>query len=961
MIARVCFYVLWALCIGKHTVDSDRCGNANCDVQSTMTVGGVEFEYCPEINLGLNCSEKIQFAVTVEKYTWANTVCGKLGVEWKYAIDFDDEERFFHLVQVATQQSWIGLRKMNPNTWTDSVWVDGTPYNKTWNRWKDGAGTVDTNCLELATIGWDTKGCMSENQVVCQKVYPCDSPSPLDDNANVTDLGSVESYYYSVAYTCDTGFFIGGNASIPSETIRCKNNVWDDHTPCEYPPCSNPPSDIHANMSVSSVSFNVDTIATYVCHDGYSIGGGLNLDSSENITCLVGGQWSTHVHCKKKSCGAPEEYNGANVTHSGTLYKDVAQYVCHNGFERINNTYMVECLSNTYWSYAPKCEPIDCGLSPVYSNTHIIYENGTRFENTIRYACDPGYEFEPSSGETWESITCQATGNWTTLHSICQRKNCGNPNDDPNAVSVFNGTLYEDIVRYACNYGYILSDLPDMDIQNVSCLRNGTWEYHALCKPVDCGSPPIDANAVISKNNSHLFNDTILYSCNSGYVMNGTNEIKAIIYCTEKGDWSEHNVCVRRSCGAPKADPNAVSVFNGTLYKDIVRYDCNYGYILSDLHDMDIQNVSCLCNGTWEYHALCKPVDCGDPPIDANAVIFNNSHLFNDTLLYSCNSGYVLNGTNEMKAIIYCTEKGDWSEHNVCVRRSCGAPPFDQNANISVKNPLYTFETIATYHCNKGYWMNGTTTDTIACQADGTWEYMSPCSIILCNDPPVDTYANLTQGVTILHNDAIAVYDNVTQGRPFMYNDTVIYSCRQGYFLNGRNVSISCGERGQWYGDDPCVKSTPRSGCSCGVLEDDPNAIPVDPNILNYTCMSVAILQCKNGYHIDGHDENSIYEYVQCLQNGTWSSRSYCISSSSNTWIRAKRVVFKPEEAVGAVAVGSVGLIITITMLTLVCLSDVKMLQSQFKNMMLKNLCLTNKEREIHPYRDKSQECCSKK
>ncbi|CAH1798310.1 unnamed protein product [Owenia fusiformis] len=756
MKALVFCCVLLAFCFEQHTMELDRCGNAECEDLIITTADGVEFESCPEIKLGFNCSERAQFAMTVDKYKWDNTACEKLGVEWKYAVDFEDDERFLHVLQVATKDSWIGLKKMDANTWAHSVWLDGTPYNNTWNRWDEGEDDVDTNCLALDAEEWLTDNCTTEQPVLCQKVFPCDNPSPLDDNANVTDLGSVETYYYSVAYTCDTGFFIGGNASIPSETIRCKNNVWDDHTPCEYPQCSNPPSDIHANLSVSSTLLNISTIATYVCHDGYSIGGGLNRDYSENMTCLVGGQWSiTHVHCKKKSCGAPEEYNGANVTYSGTLYKDVAQYVCRDGFERNNSIYIVECLSNTSWSYAPKCEAIDCGIAPVYSNTHIIYENGTKLENTIRYGCDFGYEMEPSIGETQGNITCQATGKWTSLHTMCQRKNCGNPINDPNAVTVVNGTLYKDIVRYNCNIGYVQSDYPSMDIRNVSCLGNGTWEYHALCKPVDCGDPPIDSNAAIN--------------------------------------------------------------ISGTLFNDFTQYKCNSGYVLSDITHLKAHNVSCLGNGTWEYHALCKPVDCGDPPIDSNAVINISGTLFNDFAQYKCNSGYVLSDITHLKA------------HNV------------------------------------------------SCLSNGAWEYHALCT--------------------------------------------------------------PCGDRGQWHGIDTCVQFTPVPSCSCGNLEEDPNAIPVDPNIQVYKCSSFATLRCKDGYHIDGRSENSIYEYVHCLQNGTWSSRSYCISVNIEKWVRAKKVEFIPEEAAGATLIGSFGLCITITSISIVFISDLRKLYFQFKNRMSQNLC----------------------
>ncbi|CAH1798308.1 unnamed protein product [Owenia fusiformis] len=832
-------------------VCADRCDNPDCSSPLLTTVYGVDLRYCPEMMLGENCDEKVQYFLTEDLHTWDDDICATLDYDLKYAIDSQDDERFTVMKELADlDHAWIGLKKTEANTWANSVWVDGTPYNTSWSRWPDVEDTW-ADCLELASDGdiWHTHDCGTFRKVLCQKVYECDQPFPEDINAVVTDLGDTVSYYYSVKYTCNTGFYIDAGGTSVDEVVQCRHNVWDVHTPCESLTCSDPPIDSFAYISLSSETLNLSSTVTYTCHTGYSIGGGLNVNMSETMTCLDGGVWDVdHSFCGRRSCGPPLSYTGSNVTYSGTLYGDDAVYHCNEGYTTYNNPYTVECLSNTTWGYAPICKLVDCGPAPSYPNVHVISVNGTLYKDIVLYACKLGYELSEPAGETLDNITCQASGIWTNLSNTCQPKDCGNPFDDPNAEEKVNGTLYNDTLLYDCDIGYVLSDNANIDSRIVSCLGNGSWESHSLCTPVDCGSPQVDDNAIVT--------------------------------------------------------------ITGTSYGDMVQYNCSPGYRLgsSDTEATTVSISQCLSNGSWSWHIACFRVSCGPHQVgydDANINVTINDgganestlNLFNETISYSCNVGYVINGTNETNGFLRCTETGGWSEYNACVRRSCGPPPIYPNAIISLTNSSYRYETMASYQCIAGYSINGTITGTITCQADGTWEYMSSCSIILCNDPPVDTYANLTQGVTILHKDAMAVYDNVTQGRPFMYNDTVIYSCRQGYFLNGRNVSISCGERGQWFVNNPCVISTPMSSCSCGNLEEDPNATPMDPNLQNYTCGSVAILRCKDGYHIDGRNEGSIYEYVQCLQNGTWSSRSYCISSSSNTWIRAKRVVFEPEEA----------------------------------------------------------------
>ncbi|CAH1782658.1 unnamed protein product [Owenia fusiformis] len=1393
-------------------VHGDRCGNADCRTLSQMTVNGVTLLYCPEVILGVNCDERVQYFITKEnQYEWEDDICPTLDNDLRYAIDSEDGERYNHMRQVSTDQNaWIGLRKTNPNTWANSVWIDGTAYSTTWNRWKDGSETTEHNCLEInGNDVWHAHDCTNEKHILCQKVYKCDDPFPHDDNAVITDL-SVDEYYPSVKYRCNSGFFIGANTNIGEEIIQCRNSVWGKHTQCESPPCTSPPIDDFSTVSFSPASLVVGTIT---CKLGYSIGGGMNEDFSEAMECISGGVWNaSHILCARRSCGPPVSYFGASVTYLETLYTDSAEYKCSYGYKTSDgvDSYTIECLPNATWSDRPKCEPEECGPTPRYENAKIISHTGTHLNDTVEFECNPGFEMDATTGETKGDILCQASGTWSELLGVCQRKNCGdpphdshavtimtsgtyfedyanytcsrgyrigqnstgtihcqedglwakhapclpvtcsdpptdqyatitrnglsyndtilytchtgyyidghirasnetltcseygqwvpihapcnpvscgNPIDDPHAKEVGDGSLYNDTMRYDCDIGYVLPDHTSMNSRNVSCHSNGQWSpIHAQCELLSCGTPiddphakevvngslyndtmiyhcdigyvlsdhtnmnrrnvrcnsngqwsPIHAQCELlscgnpiddphakevgdgslyndtmrydcdigyvlpdytnmnSRNvschsngqwspihaqcellscgnpiddphakevvNGSLYNDTMIYHCDIGYVLpdhtnmnsrnvrchsngqwspihaqcellscgnpiddphanevaNGSlyndtmrydcdigyvlpdhtsmnsrnvschsngqwspkhaqcellscgnpiddphaNEVangslyndtmrydcdigyvlpdhtsmnSRNVSCHSNGQWSpKHAQCELLSCGTPIDDPYAVGVVNGVLYNDTVAYDCHIGYVLSDLPHMNSRRVSCLGDGTWERHELCTPIDCGPPMIDSNAyvnlsgILYNNTvrydcrtgyrlgssfpnattyvelsclsngswsyhipctrvacgqrpedrhanvtastyidslnsvdnqnsqslvsnqDLFNDTLTYSCNLGYLINGTNETEKTISCTETGNWTKHNACVRRSCGPSPTDENAIVFFTDIPYLYGTMAVYQCNQGYWINGSTTYNITCQADGRWGHLVPCSIIPCGNPPFDNFANITLGRTILDNISAGNNTNTIQNRPFVYNDTLVYSCVHGYtiqYSNASTATITCGDGGQWSEHHPCVKANTSSfGCSCGTPDVDPNAIQSQVKT-NYKCMDVVIFKCKDGYHVSGRSEDIIEEHLQCSPNATWSSRSYCISVKSKSWVRAKRVEYEPEEARGAALMGSVGLIAIIAMLVVVILSDIERFHSQIK-LMLQNLSIGHRFRRM--------------
>ena len=104
--------------------------------------------------------------------------------------------------------------------------------------------------------------------------------------------------------------------------------------------------------------------------------------------------------------------------------------------------------------------------------------------------------------------------------------------------------------------------------------------------------------------------------------------------------------------------------------------------------------------------------------------------------IYRCKLGFELSGNDRR----HCQTDGTWgpSPAPTCERKSisiqfcnnklfsaidCGNPP-SPDANGSVVNTGTSLGDTATYSCNDGFFLEGTT--TIYCQNDGTWSDDAP-------------------------------------------------------------------------------------------------------------------------------------------------------------------------------------------------------------------------------------------
>ena len=262
------------------------------------------------------------------------------------------------------------------------------------------------------------------------------------------------------------------------------------------------------------------------------------------------------------------------------------------------------------------------------------------------------------------------------------------------------------------------------------------------------------------------------YNCSTGY--NATSG-DGLITCQLNGQWTELSlVCELTNCGNPGSPTNGQAINNIFTFGSSVEFQCNTGYELTG-------NTSTFCHANGEWNAslpYCTLIDCGDPGIPNNGQVIGTNYTYNSTVMYSCDDGYILNGSS---SLICLTDQ--WNDtHPSCDLIKCSDPGIPTNG-IAIGN-VFTFRSSVEFQCNTGYELTGNT--STFCHANGKWNASLPyCTLIDCGYPGIP-------------NNGKAI------GTSYTYNSTVMYSCDDGYVLNGSSSLICL--IGEWNASVPnCI------------------------------------------------------------------------------------------------------------------------------------------------------------
>lgn len=212
-------------------------------------------------------------------------------------------------------------------------------------------------------------------------------------------------------------------------------------------------------------------------------------------------------------------------------------------------------------------------------------------------SCKQGYT--PVSGP--RRIVCTASGGWTSTRFLCIPKKCPYPDPPSNGELYYEDTVYQSMVNYTCQDGYIMAGS-----SSSVCQANGAWSTPTPeCIAVTCGLAPIPEFGQIIYNtrvrgNTTDYGITGTYKCLPPYALFGD----ATAVCTTSGSWTKTPECRRVTCPPPETIQRGYMSSEDQRdydYQEIIKYGCHGDYVLEG----SLESI-CQQDGTWSEKPSCK-------------------------------------------------------------------------------------------------------------------------------------------------------------------------------------------------------------------------------------------------------------------------------------------------------------------------------------------------------------------
>ncbi|XP_078490607.1 sushi, von Willebrand factor type A, EGF and pentraxin domain-containing protein 1 isoform X37 [Ciona intestinalis] len=621
----------------------------------------------------------------------------------------------------------------------------------------------------------------------------------------------------TVTYTCDMGYSLGSRA-----TSTCQSTgQWVAPTATCVKVCLTPPSLTNGAYTPVTPIYAIHAVVTYTCNNGYK------LENVDSISCPASGTWPALPTTCTRICATPPTLANGDFTvkNNANQYdiNTVLTYTCNSGY-RLDNSATVTCQAGgQFTSLAAVCTKV-CTTPPTLANGDFTVKNNANqydINTVLTYTCNSGYRLDNSA-----TITCQASGQFTSLAAVCTRV-CSTPptlaNGDFTVKNNANQYDINTVLTYTCSNGYRLDNSA-----TVTCQASGQFtSLTAVCTLV-CTTPPTLANGDFTvKNNANQYdiNTVLTYTCNSGYRLDNSPTAT----CQASGQFTALTAVCTTVCLTPPTLTNGdFTVKNNANQYDIntvLTYTCNSGYRLDN-------SATITCQASGQFSALaatCTKV-CSTPPTLTNGdfTVKNNANQYdiNTVLTYTCNSGYRLDNS----ATITCQASGQFSALAATCTKVCSTPPTLANGDFTVKINAnqYDINTVLTYTCNSGYRLDNSA--TVTCQASGQFTSLAAVCTKVCLTPPT-----LTNGYFTVRNNA----------NQYDINTVLTYTCNNGYRLDN-SPTITCQASGQF----TSLAATCTKVCLAPPVLSNGEFTPIN-NPAYYNINSQVTYTCNSGYRLD--------------------------------------------------------------------------------------------------------------
>ncbi|XP_041840984.1 sushi, von Willebrand factor type A, EGF and pentraxin domain-containing protein 1 isoform X2 [Melanotaenia boesemani] len=687
-----------------------------------------------------------------------------------------------------------------------------------------------------------------------------------------------------IAYSCETGFLIQGE----KRRICKANGEWGGILPTCVPViCSSPPSLKNGYIKVRS-RFTFNNKVIYACNKGYTLVG------QPDRVCQANRQWSNNnpPTCVLLTCNAPPDISHGHYKGSEFQVGRRVQYVCEEGYELAGDAIWT-CLDNGRWdkTRTPRCSPVKCPEPPLEEN-HLVLKGLDSESGTVALFCEDGYVLEGAQilrctpSQKWNdtfpvckqvfcgpspqlsfgspsvvspqfpfssvvtytcmngftfrkeySVSCLASGQWTTPYPECIPVECPQPVEISNGIVDVQGLMYLSKALYGCKTGYNL-----VGNSTVLCGEKGLWIGGVpSCRPIECSIPKQIASGKVVYRKLQ-FGHSATYSCRRGYRIQGQETLK----CQANGEWdAAPPACVQISCTPPQPIENGFVEGQDHSFGVTIFYSCFPGFQL-----VGQDHLTCEELGWSSSVPVCVPSDCGLPPHidfgdyvrvaegrseDTLTVVAMDLNFLHGTLIeYRCHKGYDI--TSHTRLV--CQEDGGWNgTAPSCVPAECESPPSPEHGSVNVKDD--SLGSMVRYSCEEGYVLEGE--PLRHCVSGQLWTNNPPvCRPVSCGDPG-------------------AIANGTTHGGDFVYPEVLHFECDLGFVLKGRDIII-CQADGKWNGLKPYCEPV-----SCGP-PNTPSDITFEGKDYNYN--SEIELSCKPGFILKGKSTSV------CQADGSWSHES---------------------------------------------------------------------------------------
>ncbi|NXT18957.1 LYAM3 protein, partial [Syrrhaptes paradoxus] len=339
---------------------------------------------------------------------------------------------------------------------------------------------------------------------------------------------------------------------------------------------------------------------------------------------------------------------------------------------------------------------------------------------------------------------------------------------------------YNSTCVFGCQEGF-----QQRGVGTLRCLASRQWSAETpTCAAITC--PELSAPERGELNCSHLhgdftFGSTCAFSCQTGFVRSGRESRQ----CPARGTWTGGTPrCEAVSCpvlSAPeRGELNCSHLHGDFTFGSTCAFSCQTGFVL-----MGSESRECTATGTWtgdvpHCEAMTCPVLSAPERGELNCSHLHGDFTFGSTCALSCQTGFVLMGSESRE----CTATGTWTgdvPHCEAIKCLALPPPRMGQAACSHLHGDFAFGSTCAFSCQMGFVLTGP--ESRECTATGTWTGDTPrCKAISCPALPPPSRGQLS---------CSHVHGN------FTYNSTCTFSCEEGFVRMGAEV-LWCAATGNW-------------------------------------------------------------------------------------------------------------------------------------------------------------------